>query len=129
MGEKQILLEKYDMLPADMPHVKKAQSLGMKQMSLRNILKKREQIMSCKNSTVKRVRFANEREVEVQILAWLKNVIPNQEISLPVIAMKASDIGRKMGKENFNPGHSWAYRLLQRNNISLKKKLMQGNEQ
>ena len=85
--------------------------------------------MSCKNSTVKRVRFANEREVEVQILAWLKNVIPNQEISLPVIAMKASDIGRKMGKENFNPGHSWAYRLLQRNNISLKKKLMQGNEQ
>ena len=74
--------------------------------------------MSNKNTAMKRERHSKEREVEIETLAWLQNVIPSEALSPAVISKKASEIAKRMGKD-YNPSSEWARRLLRRNNISL----------
>ena len=120
--EKQDIIKRYEELPNNLRQGLKAETLGLNRMTLRNILKNREKILSQQNSAMKRERHSKEKEVEKEILAWLQGQNLKSSISLATISKKASEIAKEMGREwaYKSMGKEWARRLLRRHNMNFE---------
>ena len=122
IGEKQAIIKEYKKIPWFVTETKKAEQLGLKRNTLRNILEKRKEIMTHKYSHhIKRNSTCKERKVAEKTFEWIQSAREkNEKISIPIILRKATEIAVDMGKD-FTPSRGWLQRLLQRYDLNMTK--------
>lgn len=103
---------------------KVAEKFSIALSTLSTILKNKEKIYDAvanANFSVKskRMRAANNEELEIQLLEWFKNVRhSNIPVSGPLIKEKASIFANNLGIDSFKCSDGWLYRFQQRHGIS-----------
>ena len=98
--EKRDVLKKFDTLPRSMSQEGASKMLQIPRMTLRNILKNRQEIMSAPNSAKKRCRSGKDEQVEQALVQWFRNVRDkNAPISQEILLVKSEDLAKKLGHD------------------------------
>lgn len=119
------LLQKYDALPK-MSQSQAANVLGISQPLLCKLLKQRYDIeKSVENNesvTRKRKRCGKDEDVERALKDWFTLVREKDaRVNGPLMKMKAEDLAKKMGKEDFKATSGWFTRWQKRENVQYTK--------
>ena len=103
-----------------------AKKLGCSQGQVSNISQKRDEIRAefekNANPDRKRQRSGKASDVEGALSQWFIDARARDiPLSGPILAEKAADLAKTLGKTDFNPTSGWLSRWKGRNNISYKK--------
>ena len=119
--EKRDVLKRFDAL-SNMSQEGASKMLQIPRMTLRRILKNREEIMSAPNSAKKRCRVGKDEVVERALISWFHNVRDkNAPISQEIMLVQAERLAKKLGHDEFKSSRGWLHRLCKREEIKFKK--------
>ena len=125
---KREIIRRFDSLPK-MSQQNASKVLQIPRMTLRRMLSKRDEIMDAKNSSMKRYRVGKDAVVEDALIKWFETMPDKTSITHDMLVVKAEELAREFGHDEFKASRGWLYRLCKRSGMKDKMRGLYRDEE